>query len=191
MISADWIAIAIMLGAIALGALVGFGKGLQIFTGGPIGVIISVIVCYCFGGFFLEITFIQDLLNKLASLWTEQAGIFYDFLTKIHPEIIIYYIVLFIVVQIIRIVIVKIIAHVAETKNTVIKVINKTLGAAMFAAMAVLISLIVFQVIYWVGGETAEQFANDLAGSVFKLDELFLNNPLLQLVNMIKNAAGI
>jgi hypothetical protein len=41
-----------------------------------------------------------------------------------------------------------------------------------------MLALIVFQIIAWVGGESAESFLSQLSGSVFKIDNVFLNNPL-------------
>jgi len=191
-ITADLIAIGIVAATALLGVVLGFGKGLKFFTSGIFGIIISVFVCYSIGGMVLRLEFVQNLLNRFAELWTgaDKEGFFFDFLAKIHPEIIVYYIVLFIAVQIVRIILVRILKHIAEAKLTVVKIINRVLGAALFVAMAVLITLTVFQIIHWVGGTTAEELLANLEGSVFGLDKLFTNNPLLGLVEQVQGMIG-
>lgn len=178
LILADWIAIGAVAGLALLGMLLGFGKGLKFFTSGIFGIIISVFICYCLGGFILTIPFVGDLLAKFAALWRGKENFFFNILTKIRLEIIVYYIVLFIVVQLARIIIVRLIKRVFEIKFILIKIINKVFGAVLFVGMGILIALLVLQIIHWVGGETAVSLLQKLDGSVFKLDKLFLNNPL-------------
>ena len=186
---ADLVAVGVIAVFALLGVLVGFGKGLRFFTKGIFGVIISIFVCYCIGGFIMELPFVQQLLAKFAELWADKGGVFFDFIRKIRVEVIVYYIVLFIIVQIIRIIIVAILKHVAEAKVIFMKVINRILGAVLFVAMGVLLSLLVFQIIYWIGGETAAKFDEMLGGSLFGLDKLFENNPLKYLVDYFKGLA--
>lgn len=178
MITADWIALAVLLGVALLGALIGFGRGLKFFTSGIFGIVFSVFLCYILGGLIYGIPFVQDLLNKFASLWANV-----HFLTVIHLEIIVYYILLFVVFQILRIIIVKILKGVFESKFILIKIINKVLGAVLLAGILVLLTLLVFQLISWVGGDTAVQFDLMLSESGF-LGGLYRNNPLWALVNL-------
>lgn len=186
---ADLVAVAVVAGFALLGVFVGFGRGLKFFTKGIFGVIISIFVCYCIGGLIMKLPFVQELLTKFAALWADKEGFFFDVIRKIRVEIIVYYIVLFIVVQIIRIIIVAILKHIAEAKVLVMKVINRILGAILFVVMGVLLSLLVFQIIYWIGGDTAESFDNMLGGSLFGLDKLFENNPLIYIVDYLKGIA--
>ena len=187
MIAADWAAIVAVLVVGALGAFLGFGKGLKFFTGGIFGIIISVFVCYCIGGLVLDFKFVQEILNKFTSALTDKNG-FCDFLLKIRIDLIVYYIVLFIIVQLARILIVYILKHIAESNNVVFKVVNRTLGAIFFLIVFALIALFVFQIIHWIGGSTAAGFRLKLEGSAFKLDKLFENNPLLSLPEMLTRA---
>lgn len=181
MINADWIAIAVVAVFCLIGLFVGFGRGLKFFTSGIFGVIISVFVCYGIGGLILELDFVQELLNKFNTLLIEKENVFCEFLLKIHIDVIVYYIALFVVVQIVRVIIVAILKNIAEINNIVFKTINRIFGLILFLAVLALITLFVFQVISWIGGSTAENFAAKLEGSVFKLDKLFENNPLLSL----------
>ncbi len=83
---------------------------------------------------------------------------------KIRLDVVIYYIILFVVVQLLRIIIVMIIKHVTQSKNVIIRIINRTLGAVLFLAL---------KIIGWVGGDTAMNLYDSLTGSAFKLDVLF------------------
>lgn len=168
MIIADWIAIAIVLGSIVLGICIGFGSGLKFFTSGVFGFIIGVGVCAMFGTVFLDVGFIGDLLTKLSGTWADN-----EFLTKMHLEVIIYYIILFFAVQLVRIIFVLIIKKLLEADKPVAKAINKTLGAFLFLALGVLISLLAFKIIGWVAGDTADALYDSLSGSLFNLDGLF------------------
>lgn len=184
MITADWVAVGLVAVFALLGLLLGFGKGLKFFTSGIFGIIISVFVCYCVGGLVLKLDIVQQLLNKFIGVLENKNG-FCDFLIDIHIDIIVYYIALFIVVQIVRIIIVAILKNIAEINNIVFKIINKLLGLIFFLAVLAIITLFVFQIIGWIGGSTEENFKNLLDGSLFKLDVLFSNNPLLSLKDRV------
>ena len=181
MVLADWIAIGVAIAVLALGALAGFGRALKWFTGGIMGILISVFVCYLIGGFFLDIEGIRNMLASLAANWKH-----IDWLYNMRLEIIIYYIVLFLLCQIARILIVKIIGCVVETDLLPLKIINKVGGALFFFGVGLLITLLIFQIIYWVGGSALYDFYGKLAGSAFGLDKLLMNNPLVKFVDYIK-----
>lgn len=181
MVLADWIFIGGILGCLTIGALIGFGRGLKFFTRGIIGFAISLFVCYTFGGIVLDFPFVTHLMTGLASKWAH-----IEWLTKIHPEIVIYYIVLFAVVSLLRILIVRIFAHVMETDIFVIKVINKVGGALLFTAAGLLITLFAFQIIAWIGGEAAEDFMMKIAGSTI-VKPVYESNPLVRLVELVKS----
>lgn len=180
MIIADWIAIAVVAAFIVLGALVGFGKGIKFFTSGVFGIIISIIVCYLIGGMVLKISYVQEILGKFIEALTDKNK-FCDFLLKIHIEIVVYYIVLFIIVSAARVLIVYLLKRFVEIDKPVFKVINKFLGIFFFLIVLVLLTLFIFQVIYWIGGSVYADFHKSLTGSFFKLDKLLEANPLASL----------
>ncbi len=184
--TADWIALAVLVFSLLLGALLGFGKLLTFFTNKIFGKVVAVFVCYTFGGMFMSIGFVQDFLAKVASLWSGSDNFFCAFLTKIHPEVFVFYIILFIAVYWLQKLLALIAKAILEIKVTPLKIINKVGGALLLAGTAVLIWLVVFQVIYWVGGSTAQDLLNSLQNSFLALDKLFLNNPLLGLVQIVK-----
>ena len=181
----DWWTIGLVLVSILIGALAGFGRGLRWISKGIIGIILSIFFCYTFGGLILGIPFVTALVQKFASLW-DKSGAFYDILKAIHLEIILYYIILFIIAQLIRKFVVKLISKAFEWNNRVMKVINRTLGAVLFLGIMILIVLFVFQIVNWVGGETAANFEESLRG-VFRIDRLFVDNPMNSLVAIVKS----
>lgn len=190
MVLADWICIAAAVVVVILGALVGFGKGIGILTGGIVGIAISVFICYCFGGLIIQLSFVQTALERFASLWSGSDNFFCRVLDNIHLEVIVYYIVLFLIVQILRKIIVKIISVVGKNGFALMKAVDRILGAILFAAAGVLVFLFAFQVIYWLYGtdtEFALKFTSEISG-VFKLDQIYLNNPLAAMVNYVRGA---
>lgn len=180
MVLADWIFIGGILACLVVGSLFGFGQLLKFITGGIAGAIISVILCYTFGGLILDIPIINTAVSDLASKWAH-----IGWLSAIHLEIILYYVLLFIVTTLVRIVIVRLLRRVMETDVLVIKIINKVCGALLFTALALLVMLLVFQIISWIGGDTYNNFLLNLSGSSV-LKPVFVNNPLDALVELTK-----
>ena len=168
MILADWIALAMVVVFLALGALIGFGKGLKFFTSGIFGIVISVLICALIGTVFLDVGFVGDLLGKLAENWAH-----IEFLKTIHLEVITYYVIMFVIVQIARIIVVVVIKQILESENILMKIVNKSLGAVFFLGLGFLIVMLIVKIIGWVGGDTAMNLYNGLAGSVFRLDVVF------------------
>lgn len=182
MILADWIMLGVIAVVIILGLVVGFSGGLKFFTGGIFGVIISVVVTYFLWGIVNSWQFVQDLFVKLNSAMqlSETASTVIDQ--------IILAVIIFVVVQILRIIIVKLIAGLFEIDNAFFKVINRVLGIVVMAAVAAILGLLAFQIIYWVGGQTANDVASSLDGSVFGLDWIYANNPLRIFVDTLTKA---
>ncbi len=154
----DWIFLAVLVGLVALGAMLGFGKVLKFITGGIVGILISFILCYCFGGLILELPFVHNMLADLAAHW---AGV--DWLNAIHLEIIIYYIVLFLITFVLRIIIVRILKGIMETDVIVMRVLNKVFGAVLMVFLGFLLMGLIFQIIGWIGGSTEWGFYRALA----------------------------
>lgn len=177
MVTADWIAIAILVVALGLGALLGLGKWLKFFTSGVFGIIISIVICYFIGGGILQLGFVQELLSKFASLWSNNGGFGYSLLTKIHLEIIVFYIVLFILVQIVRVLLVKIIQKGLEANVKPIKVVNRVLGAVFAFVIIFFLGMLVLWIVAWVGGDTASSWEAYFEHSGF-LGALYRNNPI-------------
>lgn len=173
----DWIALGIILFAVVIGLLLGFGKCLKIFTGGIIGIIISVVVTYFLIGIVASWGFVQALLQKFDDALVANGSGFCQFLNSIGIETIVLAIALFLIVQLIRILIVNLIKGISEADNVVIRVINRGLGVIISLAFFFMLVLLVFQIVYLIGGATSESFCENLQGAL-RVDWLYTNNPL-------------
>lgn len=185
MATIDYIAIIAVLVGLALGALFGFGKLLKFFTGGIVGVIISLVVTYFCIGVVASWTFVQELMAKLITAMQNADSKILNFLLKIGVEKILLAVILFIVIQILRIIIVNIIKGVMEINNPVLKVINRVGGAVLMLGVLVMLTLLVFHVAALIGGSAEEAIKGALNGSVFKLDWVFDNNPMQYIIEKV------
>ena len=184
MIVADIVAIILIALFCLLGLWLGFGKGLAFFTKGIFGFIISIFVCYCFGGLILNISFVNQLVVNWHNSMADKGG-FVGFLALIRIEIIVYYIVLFFIVTILRIIIVKIIKSIVEIDNVFFKVVNKFFGIVFFFGVLILLTLLIFQIIFAFQGAEGG-FITSLQGSFFGLDKLYMDNPFLVIIKIIR-----
>ncbi len=184
MLIADWVAIGLLAFFALLGLIFGFGKGLRFFTKGFFGFLISIFFCYCLGGLIIKISFVQNLLNMLVEAVTDK-GTFCDILLAIRIDIIVYYVTLFIIVQILRIIIVSIISRVFEIENVFLKVINKVFGMVLFVGVLIVLTMIAFQIICLIGGTTEAGFIEKISGSKLKLDWFYENNPLTEIIELL------
>lgn len=140
---ADIIFIIVAVALVIMGYLRGFGKSLKTFTGGVVGVIISIFVCVAFGGLILGSELVSGGVSQLNDILAAK----WDFLGKIQMAVIIFYIGMFLVVQILRIIIVKVITSIFETDNKVMNIVNKSLGMIFVPAITFVFLLLVLSVI--------------------------------------------
>lgn len=182
----DWVIIALILVFCILGMLFGFGKGLKFFAGGIIGIIISIFICYMLGGAIYNIGFVSRALDSFRNSLASKNNAFCNILNKIHIDIIVYYVALFIVVTIIRIILVRLIKRFFEIENVVLIVINKFFGVILFVGVFFVMLLMVFFVISLIGGGTASSFYAKVSQSKIGLDLLYENNPFLTIIYVIK-----
>lgn len=171
MIVVDWVFLGIILGGLGLGALFGFGGIFKFFTTGIFGIIISVAVCVFIGTAFYGTC--EPLLDKIQEAIMANESWFCLFLGKLNIQVILYYVLLFVIVWLLRFLIVRIIKSISQSENKVIKIINRIMGAVFFLMILLLILFFVFFVIGWVGGPTADDFSEYLAGGALRLDRLF------------------
>ena len=177
MITADVIAIILMLAFFFGGIILGFGKTLKLLTSGLVGKIISVVVCYFLFGVVLYIPFVQSLLDKMIFALKENGNFICKVLLFIRLDLIVFAVALFIFVQLLRKWAVGLIKSFFEIDTKPMRIINKVLGAALGLVALVIFTLVIFQIIAWIGG-TEGEFYQSLTGSVFKLDEIFKDNPV-------------
>lgn len=186
MMLSDWTALGLLALFSLLGMLFGFGKGLKFFTGGILGAIISIIVCYAVGGIIYNFGFVQTLLEKFRAVLESNGSGVCNFLLKIRIDIVVYYVALFIAVTIIRLITVKIVKSVVEINNVVLIIINKMLGVIFFICVLLLLMFIAFWIISLIGGSTQEWLYLQISGSKLKIDWLYEHNPLMTIIKAIR-----
>ena len=188
MLTIDYIALAILLFSILIGATAGFGKVLKFITKGITGKIISVVVCYFIFGVVYSWQFVQDLLAKIMAYIPEEANFFFKMLHTIRLEVIVLAIILFIAVQLLRVLVVGLIDKIVEIDTPVMKIINKTLGVALAIAAVLMLTCIVFSFSALLGKGTEGTIYKAIEGSFIGIDTLYINNPITKaIVDMINN----
>ena len=186
MVLADGIILGIAVIAVALGTITGFGRGLEIISKGIFGKIFALVMCYFFIGLVIKIPAVSGLMENFVNMLQEDGQWYAHILLAIRVDIIAVVVGMFIVITVLRIIVVQLVKNVMETDNIAMEILNKTFGAILFLVLFCALALIVFQIIYWIGGETASNFANALKGSFMKLDVVFENNPINALVDTIR-----
>jgi len=184
MIIADMVALGGALLFAIIGLIFGFGKGLKFITGGIFGFILSIAICYVISGFVLEISFVNEFAMGINEALSADGNVFFDFLVKINAGFIVVYIIMFVAVQLVRIIIISILKSIFEINNGFMKFINKTFGIILYLAIGAALALVAFQIIAWIGGDSAESFRALLEGSVLKLDWIYDNNPLKAIMEL-------
>lgn len=187
MITADVVVIIAFILCLVLGSVLGFGRVLRIFSDGIFGMIISVVLCYFLFGVVLSWGFVQDLLLKFTDTLAEKDSWILNILIRIRIDLVVFAIVLFGVVQLARKLVVHVVAEIFSGHNKVVSVLNRVLGIVFLTAFVIVFTLIAFQIVAWVSG-TEGAFYQSLSGSVFKLDSLFVDNPLNAVFEHIKGA---
>ena len=156
-----------------LGLAFGFARTLRFFTKGIFGFILSIFICFTFGGMIAGIPAVARLIEKL-HVSLEGA---WSFLGKIRLELFIYYIILFFAVQIVRFIIVRVIGGVFSLDNAVMRVINRVCGMLLMVAAVFLLLLLVFGILKIFENTGAVQdMLVKIDGSFLKI--LYDNNPV-------------
>lgn len=106
---------------------------------------------------------------------------FCDFLLTIRIEMITVAVLLFVIVTIVRKIIVSIISNIAEIDHPIFRVINKVLGTLLSITAFVIVFLIVLHIGFMISGANGA-FAMYFKNSFFRLDEVYLHNPLSSII---------
>ncbi len=169
----DLISLAVLIIIAIIGYALGFGKSLKMVTGGIVGLIISLFVCFAFGGFFQGLTPVANFITKINDITTG----YWEFLKYLKLGYVAFYLLLFAAVQIARGIVVKTIAKIDYAKNKAIKIINKILGAALCLAFFGGLLLLAF------GGIKLIESTSFAQGILDKISDSYLmviyqNNPI-------------
>ena len=165
------IVVAVVLALLGLG--LGFGKTLRFFTRGIFGIVISVFVCFTFGGMIKGIPAVAEFISSL----NQKLGEAWSFLQTIHLESVLFYVLLFFVVQIVRIILVRFVCAVFEIDVLPMRLINKLLGMVLMVAAVFLLTPLVLAVFRMVEDTSFVQDILQKIDGTF-LGKLYENNPV-------------
>ena len=188
MITADYITILVFIAFVFLGAFIGFGRGLQLVTHGFVGSAISIVACYFIYGLVLDWPFVQSLIAKFVEFMQSQDTKLCDFLLTIRIDMIAFFVVLFLIVQLIRKLAISLIRSFFELDFSIMRITNKVLGIALSLFILTSIALIAFQIITWAGDGAIQSVLSVFEGSALGLDKLFLSNPLNSIIESLNLA---
>lgn len=170
-IDAITIVVAILLAG--LGVVVGFGRTLRFFTNGIFGFIISIVFCFAFGGMIASIGPIADGISWL----NEWLGGIWSFFATIRLATIIYYIVLFLLVQLLRSLIVLMLEKLFSIDVLPMRILNGILGAILMVVAVFILLLLVLAIFeLFDTSDFVQGMLNRLDGTFLKT--LYLNNPI-------------
>ncbi len=170
-IDAITIVVAILLAG--LGVVVGFGRTLRFFTNGIFGFIISIVFCFAFGGMIASIGPIADGISWL----NEWLGGIWSFFATIRLATIIYYIVLFLLVQLLRSLIVLMLEKLFSIDVLPMRILNGILGAILMVVAVFILLLLVLAIFeLFDTSDFVQSMLNRLDGTFLKT--LYLNNPI-------------
>lgn len=156
-----------------LGVVVGFGRTLRFFTDGIFGTIISIIFCFAFGGMIASIPFVADGISWL----NEWLGGVWDFFATIRLATIVYYVVLFLLVQLLRKLIVMLLEKLFSIDVLAMRILNSVLGAILMVVAVFILLLLVLAIFeLFETSEFVQGMLNVLDGTFLKT--LYLNNPI-------------
>ena len=188
MLTIDIVALVATLVFLLLGILLGFGKGFKFLLKGVVGTLFSIVLTYLLLGFVCSIPFVRDLMDKMLLGLDNANNWFTSFLITIHIEVFVVGVVLFIILTLLRILIAHLICNIFEIDNKVMNFVNKILGTILSLFVGFTLLLLFFQIMYLTtNGIEGAFYLNNVKGSVFGLDALYINNPLNQIFKSIKD----
>lgn len=173
--------------AILLGLCIGLGHILRILVEHFPGKIIAGVLTYVLFGSVLNIEFVRQLTQKLIDTLVGKGGFFGKIFLVMRIDLIILAIALFLLLQLVLRLLAALLESVLNSDAIVPRVINRVGGALLSAGFFFLCILIFMQIASWVQGTNEVSFyAQNLTGSVFGFERLYLNNPLNSIVELIK-----
>ena len=178
MVVADVIFLIAMLLALALGALLGFGKVFVLIMKGKLGYVFVFYFAYVITNLLYGIPSIKAGAVSMIESLTQGNNIFTQILLFIRIDFILLLLIVSLILVIFKIIFSLMVKNVFETDNKVLKIINRVVGSITMFLYAFSLLLVVLQILYLVTWGVEGSYYQTLVGSFFGLDKLFANNPL-------------
>lgn len=187
MLSFDKVFLVLAIASVVVGLCAGLGRVLKWTIKGIVGKIMAGVLTYFLFGMVVGLPFVEKLLVAMVDKLAATGNFFCNILLALRIELIALAAALFLLVRILQKILTSLVASLLEADNMIMKVVNKVGGVILLPALAFILLLLVFQVGYWLTGPDGA-FYDLLAGSTFRLDRLFLNNPLHTIIDTLKHS---
>jgi|GEM_PF-6033610 len=178
MILVDYIAIGLVVLSGIIGSGAGLGKVLKFLAKGFVGVIISIGISYFLFGAVAEIGFVSYLMSRLVEAVSGMQSDLGAFLLSIHIDAVLLGIVLFIVVRLLVRLLAAILAGMFGGASAFARGVDGFFGSVAVIIIMMAIVLVLMSVVSVTTGGEGSALYKLLEGSYFRLDEIFLNNPV-------------
>ncbi|MBO7345162.1 MAG: hypothetical protein J6U92_04410 [Clostridia bacterium] len=185
---ADLIAIGTILIVALIGAGLGFGRFLSFLSRGIVGKVLSIVVCYFIFGIVLDWPIVKNLLTAFVEFMQSKDNFFCNILLNIRIDLIAFAVVLFFAVQLLKKIFTALVRWLFEIDFFAIRIVNKIFGVILAVLTLIIATLLIFQLLSFSGAGTIEKITSCLSGSAFGLDKLFIENPLLSIIESINLA---
>lgn len=173
--------------SVLLGVCLGCGKMLRILVDHFPGKILASLITYVLFGVVLSTGFAQQFTNKVIELVAGKDGFIGKVFLVLRLDLILLAVGLFLLVRLLLKLLAAVLASALEADVTVLRIVNRTAGLLLAFGFFMLLVLIAFQILNWVqGASEASVYAEMIQGSVFKLDRLYLNNPMNSVIDLVK-----
>ncbi len=183
----DYIVLGILILSILIGLIFGLSKRIRKSSFGIVSILFALITTYSIVCVLLTIPQITNLLDSINVRMLEVGNPFLDFLVSIKINLIVLMFVILIIVLLVKHFIVNRISDLLELDNKFSKILNRVLGVIYSVLFSAVIVLIVFQIVFLVKGTSGALYDN-IQGSVFKMDYVYENNPIVNVFRYFKTS---
>ena len=197
----DYIVLGILLISIILGLIFGLSKRIRRSPFGIVSILFALATTYTIVCMLLAIPQFKNFLDEMNIKMLEANNPFLDFLVNIRINLIALIIIVLIIVLLVKHFVFNRIADLLELDNKLSKVLNKVFGVIYSVIFSMAIILVAFQIVFLINGTSGVLYDN-IQGSLFKLDYIYENNPIVNvfryfktnytnLMNMLEASSGI
>ncbi len=183
----DYIVFGILIISILIGLIFGLSKRIRKSSFGIVSILLALITTYSIVCVLLTIPQFKSFLDGINIRMLEKNNPFLDFLVNIKVNLIILMLIVLVLVLLVKRFVLNRISDLLELDNKVSKILNRVLGVIYSVVLSAAVILIVFQIIFLVKG-TSGTIYDSIQGSVFKMDYVYENNPIVNVFNYFKTS---
>ena len=183
----DYIVLGILIISILIGLIFGLSKRIRKSSFGIVSILFALITTYSIVCVLLTIPQFKSFLDRINIRMLEVNNPFLDFLVNIKINLIVLMFVVLIIVLLVKHFVLNRISDLLELDNKFSKILNRVFGVIYSVVLSAAVVLIVFQIVFLVKG-TSGTIYDSIQGSVFKMDYVYENNPIVNVFNYFKTS---